>query len=502
MAKPKTGATLYEVLGIPSTASDVEIRRAYRNLATRQHPDKGGDPEQFKLLRSAYDVLSSPDKREQYDKTGKVTRSVEEDFMEAFGGGNFQDKPFKPEELADQITVRQGPKFDSHSAGFEAWMRTRGDAGATVFTAESMAEQFGVVKGSYDAVALPKIKAFKVRCTGTGKAREVLELVSEALPPALEWGQVLVSMRAAPINPADVYTAQMGGTYGFEQVAAPFAAGSSGVGVVVKVGAGVTGLKENDWVIPFKTHLGTWQSLAVWKETDLFSIPTDAMPVEYSAVLRELCLAYRLLEDHAKLKPGDCVILNAANSTVGQAVIQLCALLRLRCVAVVRDHGDPDKMQAWLKDLGASEVVCDAGSIKAELNKLKFFAKPKLGLDAIGGSSAVRLSDALAEGGQLVIYGSMSGKAPAWPWQSWVFRDLQVKGYNLSTWLTKNRKKIRPMVEALAKLVNAGKLTVAYTEYELATEFEEALDHALDHGKNTKVLLRMNDLGRQYDNEQ
>lgn len=68
------------------------------------------------------------------------------------------------------------------------------------------------------------------------------------------------------------------------------------------------------------------------------------------------------------VQPGDCVILNAANSTVGQLVMQLCRLLRLRCVAVVRDHGQTEdsfsRTRAWLQGLGASEVIRDAGSIK------------------------------------------------------------------------------------------------------------------------------------------
>ena len=42
-------------------------------------------------------------------------------------------------------------------------MRSRGDKGTSVFTAETMAERFGVVKGSYDTVAVPVAKAFKVR---------------------------------------------------------------------------------------------------------------------------------------------------------------------------------------------------------------------------------------------------------------------------------------------------------------------------------------------------
>lgn len=45
----------------------------------------------------------------------------------------------------------------------QAWMRARGPQGAKTFTGDDVVEQFGVVKGSYDAVPLPKIKAYTVR---------------------------------------------------------------------------------------------------------------------------------------------------------------------------------------------------------------------------------------------------------------------------------------------------------------------------------------------------
>ena len=43
----------------------------------------------------------------------------------------------------------------------------------------------------------------------------------------------------------------------------------------------------------------------------------------------------------------------------------------------------------------------------------------------------------------MVCYGAMSGKAPAWPWQAWVFREQQVAGFNLRSWLSKNTRKVR-----------------------------------------------------------
>ena len=58
----------YEILGIPKIANEQEIKRAYRKLAHEHHPDKaGGDSGKFKELNHAYEVLSDPKKREQYN---------------------------------------------------------------------------------------------------------------------------------------------------------------------------------------------------------------------------------------------------------------------------------------------------------------------------------------------------------------------------------------------------------------------------------------------------
>jgi len=496
-------ADFYEVLGIARGCKETEIRRAYRNLITKEHPDKGGDPERFALIQRAYDVLSSDNKRRQYDSTGKAEKTADEELLDSFGGGAFRDKLRDDEEarqsMAEQIALREAPEAQSHTAGFEAWLRSRGESAGQVYTAETVAEQFGVVKSSYDAVPLPPIKAYQVQCNDLGKPKDVLELGSEPIPAELEWGEVLINVRAAPINPGDLYTVHMGGAGSADTIAKPpFIAGNDGLGVVVKVGPGVKNLSENDWVFPFKFGLGTWRSLVVWKEKDLLKMPVDLMPIEYAAMMREMCVAYRLLEDHGNLKPGDSVILNAANSTIGTLIIQLCRMLKLRAIAIVRDGGDFEKTAAWLRSLGATEVIADTSSVKAQLEKNKYFAKPKLGLDAVGGHSAVRLADALTEGCPLVIYGCMSGRAPTFPWQHWVFRDLKVQGFNLRRWMQNNKKKVPPMLETLAKLVNADKLRVNFTEYELSTEFDEALDHAMEEGRNTKVLLKVNDIGVTY----
>jgi molecular chaperone DnaJ len=62
----------YNILGVSKDASQVEIKKAYYNLAHKYHPDKGGDEKKMKEINEAYQVLSNKEKRDQYDRFGQV----------------------------------------------------------------------------------------------------------------------------------------------------------------------------------------------------------------------------------------------------------------------------------------------------------------------------------------------------------------------------------------------------------------------------------------------
>ena len=90
---------LYEVLGVSRDASDEEIKKAFRKQARKLHPDVNKSPnaeEEFKELNEAYDVLSDPNKRAYYDRTGSTPGAASGgggygsgyvDFEDIFGGG-------------------------------------------------------------------------------------------------------------------------------------------------------------------------------------------------------------------------------------------------------------------------------------------------------------------------------------------------------------------------------------------------------------------------------
>lgn len=109
--------TLYKTLGVSKDASADDIRKAYRKIALKEHPDKGGDPEKFKAATKAYEILSNPDKRRAYDQHGEDGVDGSEGgggmdpsdmFSSLFGGGGRRrggGGPRKGEDIVHALTV-------------------------------------------------------------------------------------------------------------------------------------------------------------------------------------------------------------------------------------------------------------------------------------------------------------------------------------------------------------------------------------------------------------
>ena len=91
----------YDVLGVDEKATQEDIKKAYRNLAKENHPDKGGDEEKFKKITEAYDTIGDANKRNQYDN--QRSNSFGGNFADMFHAFNQQRQ--RQENHTSVITV-------------------------------------------------------------------------------------------------------------------------------------------------------------------------------------------------------------------------------------------------------------------------------------------------------------------------------------------------------------------------------------------------------------
>jgi len=107
--KPDAGADYYKILGVPRSADDRAIKKAFRKLSVKWHPDKNPDnkeeaEEKFKQLAAAYSVLSDTEKRKIYDAGGE--EAIKQGG--AGGGSPFGEGGIDPREIFKQFFGGEG----------------------------------------------------------------------------------------------------------------------------------------------------------------------------------------------------------------------------------------------------------------------------------------------------------------------------------------------------------------------------------------------------------
>jgi DnaJ-class molecular chaperone len=75
----------YSILGVDANADQTQIKRAYRDLVRKHHPDRGGNAEEFKRINEAYETLSDPVRRQQYDNPQPQYNFNSSNFEDVFG---------------------------------------------------------------------------------------------------------------------------------------------------------------------------------------------------------------------------------------------------------------------------------------------------------------------------------------------------------------------------------------------------------------------------------
>ena len=314
-----------------------------------------------------------------------------------------------------------------------------------------------------------------------GNPADVLHVESPPWPtPAA--GEAVVKVHAAPINPADLN--QIEGKYPI-RAHLPATPGFEGAGVVIDIGANVTNIAPGTLVI-LPHNVGTWRDAVAVKADELVSVPAGIEPV-YAAMLKiNPMTAWRLLHDYVDLEKGNWLIQNAANSAAGRAVIQIAHELGYKTVNVVRRAELIDELHAE----GGDVVLVDGENLRDQVKAATSGAPIRLGLNAVGGESALRLANCLAPGSTLVTFGAMSLQPLKIPNGLLIFKDLRFRGIWINKWY--DNATMQERMDAFRPLFEMAKRGLLKTKVEKAyplMEAKAAVTHAAQGKRSGKIIF-------------
>lgn len=297
-------------------------------------------------------------------------------------------------------------------------------------------------------------------------------------------GEALVTVEATPIHPSDLLT--VSGDYGLKP-SLPATPGQEGVGRVTNLGDDVSGLSPGDLVL-LPLGAGTWRSHIKLPADRLVPLPETGDPLQYSLMSINPLTASLLLSEIVALQPGDWVIQNAANSSVGHYLVALARQRNIKTINVVRRGGGVDRQ---IRELGGTEVIIDKGQDLSEAVKSVTGGDPvRLGIDAVGGEATRVLADCLSPGATLVNYGALSGTACQIQPGQLIFRDIRLQGFWLVNWLRETpAEQIQARLTELAGQVAGGRLQAEIGGSYPLERIKDAARHAMQGSRDGKVIL-------------
>ena len=321
-------------------------------------------------------------------------------------------------------------------------------------------------------------------CPRWGEPDQVLE-VRDVPAPVCGPGQVRVRMLASPINPSDLFMVR--GQYGY-QPPLPCTPGFEGVGVVEE-GRGILGWRvRGKRVAVLNGTSGNWAEQVVIPARQAVPVP-DSMSDEQAATFFVNPASALVMTRHVLAVPAGAYLLQtAAGSALGRMVIRLGKKHGFHTINVVRRHEQAEE----LRRLGADAVVLfPEESIAARVMEITGGRGAACAIDAVGGETGSACVEALAPGGRLLLYSSLSGQPLRIDPRALMTADRRVEGFWLSVWVKRqNPLRMLSLFRQIKALMAEGIATTEIGATYGLDQIRDAVRHADQPGRGGKVLLR------------
>jgi len=299
--------------------------------------------------------------------------------------------------------------------------------------------------------------------------------------------EAIISIDAVGMHIADGFVARG------EEVLKPLdtTPGFEGVGTVKALGNKVSFLKEGDKVLlPMGT--GSMRQELRIKALELTKVKKPYVDDKQLALITvNGFTAYFLLKDFVKLKQGDWLIQNAANSNVGRYLIALSKLHSIKTVNIVRR----ETIIPELKELGATEIIIDKEHMKKEVLSRILKKNIKLGIDAVAGDATENIAKSIANKGLVVNYGTVTKKPCHISFWTLFKKDIKLCGMStLNGFSKRTKKRVKEIHEELASLANEKLLHTKIAAAYGIEDYLKAYEHIDKKGneRDGKIVLLPN----------
>ncbi len=316
--------------------------------------------------------------------------------------------------------------------------------------------------------------------------KESGRLITQNVPvPSPGAGEVLIKIAAAPVNPSDL--ARIKGMIGNEEMNT-FIPGIEGSGTVVNAGKG---LLPKLWMgkrVSCSSTLatsGTWAEYMVTKAGHCFPISKDISHEQGSMLLVNPMTAAAFM-DMVKKGKHKAIINTSAAGALGKMIICLAGKNNIPIINIVRN----DKQVHILKAEGAKYILNSADvNFADQLHSLAKELHATLAFDSIGGEQTKVLLGAIPYGGNVIVYGNLSGETPVVDHKALVIEDKKVSGFYLANWINDNGfiKTFQNLNMVKQLLKTNIKITIQGT-YPLE-KAQQAIDDYLNNMTDGKILL-------------
>jgi len=319
-------------------------------------------------------------------------------------------------------------------------------------------------------------------CTSYGPPSDLV--IQDIAEPVAGPGEVVVEVKACALNFFD--TLIIRGKYQYKPEM-PFSPSAEFAGIVEGVGDGVEGFAAGDRVMGYM-RCGAAREKVVVREIDLVPLPEDVafetaagLSVTYGTTLH----AYR---DRAGLRAGETVAVLGASGGVGQAAVEIAALMGARVIACASS----EEKLAFARSLGA-ELTVDYSQepLKERLKELTQGRGVDVVYDPVGGELSEQALRATAWEGRFLVIGFAAGDIPKIPLNLVMLKGCDIRGVFWGAALERDPEGHRANMAELLDWVRSGKLKphihAVYPLEEIATALEEIAARRVQG----KVIVRL-----------